>query len=48
VNALRNIGFSDSAILYINHVTGYYAFVNRLSDGSGCELESFWGAVDTS
>jgi uncharacterized peroxidase-related enzyme len=48
VNALRNIGFSDSAILDINQVTGYYAFVNRLADGLGVELESFWGEVDTS
>jgi uncharacterized peroxidase-related enzyme len=48
VIALRNIGFSDSAILDINQVTGYYAFVNRLADGLGVELESFWGDVDTS
>ena len=47
VIALRNIGFSDSAILDINQVTGYYAFVNRLADGLGVELESFWGEVDT-
>lgn len=48
VIALRNIGFSDSAILDINQVTGYYGFVNRLADGLGVELESFWGEVDTS
>ena len=40
--ALRETGFSDAAILDINQVTGYYAFVNRLADGLGVELESFW------
>jgi alkylhydroperoxidase family enzyme len=29
VIALREQGFSDSAILDINQVTGYYAFANR-------------------
>ena len=42
VVALREAGFSDSAILDINQVTGYYAFVNRLADGLGVELEEFW------
>lgn len=39
VTALRDQGFSDSAILDINQVTGYYAFANRLADGLGIELE---------
>ncbi len=39
---LRAAGFSDAAILDINQVTGYYAFVNRLADGLGVELEGFW------
>lgn len=39
VIALREAGFSDSAILDINQVTGYYAFVNRLADGLGVPLE---------
>lgn len=39
VVALRDQGFSDSAILDINQVTGYYAFANRLADGLGIELE---------
>ena len=43
VQALRRAGFSDAAILDINQVTGYYAFVNRLADGLGVELEDFWG-----
>jgi uncharacterized peroxidase-related enzyme len=42
VVALRQVGFSDSAILDINQVTGYYAFVNRLADGLGVPLEAFW------
>jgi uncharacterized peroxidase-related enzyme len=42
VNALRQAGFSDSAILDINQVASYYAFVNRLADGLGVELEGFW------
>ncbi len=40
VTALREVGFSDGAILDINQVTGYYAFVNRLADGLGVELEA--------
>jgi uncharacterized peroxidase-related enzyme len=42
VLALRAAGFSDAAILDINQVTGYYAFVNRLADGLGVALEPFW------
>jgi len=42
VEALRSAGFSDSAILDINQVTGYFAFVNRLADGLGVELETYW------
>jgi alkylhydroperoxidase family enzyme len=39
VTALRDAGFSDTAILDINQVTGYYAFANRLADGLGIGLE---------
>ncbi len=46
VQALRAAGFSDTAILDINQVTGYYAYVNRLADGLGVELEAFWVALD--
>jgi uncharacterized peroxidase-related enzyme len=42
VVALRQQGFSDAAILDINQVTSYYAYVNRLADGLGVELEDFW------
>jgi uncharacterized protein YciW len=37
---LREAGLSDRAILDVNQVTGYYAFVNRLADGLGVELEA--------
>jgi alkylhydroperoxidase family enzyme len=39
---LRAAGLSDAAILDINQVTSYYAYVNRLADGLGVELEPFW------
>jgi len=39
VVALREAGFSDAGILDINQVTAYYAYVNRLADGLGVELE---------
>ena len=42
VAGLRTVGFSDSAILDIAQVTGYFAFVNRLADGLGVELEPYW------
>ena len=47
VEALRDSGFEDRAILDINLVTGYYAFVNRLADGLGVELEVFWDEAGT-
>ncbi len=42
VERLREAGFGDRAILDINQVTGYFAFVNRLADGLGVELEHYW------
>lgn len=39
IDKLRENGFSDEAILDINQVASYYAFVNRLADGLGVELE---------
>lgn len=39
VAALRRAGFEDAAILDINQVAAYYAFVNRLADGLGVEIE---------
>lgn len=42
VEALRAAGFEDTAILDICQVTAYYAYVNRLADGLGVELEEHW------
>ena len=42
VQELRDAGFSNTGILDIVHVTGYYAYVNRLADGLGVDLEAFW------
>lgn len=39
---LRQMGFTDGAILDINQVAGYYAYVNRLADGLGVEIEDFY------
>ena len=39
VTALRSAGFGDPAILDICQVAAYYAFVNRLANGLGVELE---------
>lgn len=46
IDVLRKEGFNDTAILDMNQVAGYYAFVNRLADGLGVELESFWDAKE--
>ncbi len=45
VQKLRQVGFKDADILDINQITGYFAFVNRLVDGLGVELESFWDST---
>lgn len=42
VERLRAVGFTDADILDINQVAAYYAFVNRLADGLGVELEDYW------
>ncbi|MCB8954147.1 MAG: peroxidase [Ardenticatenales bacterium] len=39
VAALREVGFDDRAIHDICAVTAYFAFVNRIADGLGVELE---------
>jgi uncharacterized peroxidase-related enzyme len=39
VETLKAAGFSESAVLDICQVAAYYAFVNRLADGLGVELE---------
>jgi uncharacterized peroxidase-related enzyme len=48
ISALREVDFSDRAILDINLIAGYYAFVNRLADGLGVELEPFWNEQNKS
>jgi len=42
VQALRDAGLDDRAILDANMICGYFAFVNRLADGLGVPLEDFW------
>jgi uncharacterized peroxidase-related enzyme len=39
VDGLRVAGFEDRAIHDICAITAYYAFVNRIADGLGVELE---------
>ena len=41
LKALKKEGFTDVGILHVNQVAGYYAYVNRLADGLGMELERF-------
>ena len=42
VARLRGTGFDDTAILDIVQVAAYYAYVNRMADGLGVELEPYW------
>jgi alkylhydroperoxidase family enzyme len=39
VQALEDAGFDHGAILAIAEVTAYYAYVNRIAEGLGLELE---------
>ena len=41
VDALRSAGFTDRDIHDISEVTAYYAYVNRIADGLGVQLESW-------
>ena len=45
VEALREAGFNDRAILDIAQITAYFAFVNRLAEGLGVELEDYWAGA---
>jgi uncharacterized peroxidase-related enzyme len=47
VERLCGAGFSDEDVLHIAEVTAYYAYVNRIADGLGVELES-WISADRS
>jgi uncharacterized protein YciW len=42
IDSLRSVGFTDRDILDIATVASYYAYVNRIADGLGVQLES-WG-----
>lgn len=39
IEALRAAGFGDEDILAVAEVTAYYAYVNRIAEGLGVELE---------
>jgi uncharacterized peroxidase-related enzyme len=41
VESLREAGFSDRDVLDIAEVVAYYAYVNRIADGLGVQLESW-------
>jgi uncharacterized peroxidase-related enzyme len=45
VEALRKVGFGDRDVLEIAEVTAYFAYVNRIADGLGVELEP--GSADS-
>jgi uncharacterized peroxidase-related enzyme len=45
VETLRKVGFSDRDVLEIVEVTAYFAYVNRIADGLGVELEP--GSADS-
>lgn len=46
VDDLSAVGFSDRDILDICTVAAYYAYVNRVADGLGVQLET-WGQPDS-
>ncbi len=41
VAALRSAGLSDTDILHVTEVVGYYAYANRLADALGIGLEEW-------
>lgn len=42
VDALRDMGLSDRAVLEIVLVASYFCFVNRIVHALGVELEAYW------
>ena len=42
LNDMRKVALTDEAILNVVMVNGYFAFVNRMADGLGIELEEYW------
>jgi uncharacterized peroxidase-related enzyme len=47
VEALREAGLRDRAILDVAQVTAYFNFVNRLAQGLGVCLEGYWTQDET-
>ncbi|MCP4306349.1 MAG: peroxidase [bacterium] len=41
VEQLRSVGLTDRDILDVCEVVGYYAYVNRIADGLGVDLEDW-------
>lgn len=41
VVSLRSQGFTDTDILHIAEVVGYFAYANRIADGLGIPLEDW-------
>ena len=46
IESLRTAGFDDRAIHDACAIVSYFAFVNRIADGLGVELETTWHAFD--
>jgi uncharacterized peroxidase-related enzyme len=44
---LRAVGLDDRGIHDLCAIVGYYAFVNRIADGLGVELEPRWGVRES-
>jgi len=42
IAALRNAGLDDRDILDLCEVTAYYAYVNRIAEGLGVEIEDWF------
>ena len=42
IDNLRLAGFTDRAILDTAQIVAYYAYVNRIADGLGVQLEDYW------
>ena len=46
VEALRAAGLGEGEILDACQVAAYYAYVNRMAEGLGVELEEYWDLLD--
>jgi uncharacterized peroxidase-related enzyme len=42
IDALREAGFNDRAVLEIIEITALFAYYNRLADGLGIDPEDVW------